>query len=107
MELRVSAPGNTLTEAEVDRIQRDLEKIDRRLKDYDLVYAEVRISNSSERGAPTQQVTLELEFGRNHFVAKAEHADIGQAVREARDEILRQINDRKRARSHSDYTKRR
>jgi hypothetical protein len=31
-------------------------------------------------------------------------ADVGPAVREARDEILRQINDRSRG-SHSEYSK--
>ncbi len=41
-------------------------------------------------------MTIELDYGRNHLIAKAEHADVGQAVREAREELLRQINDRKR-----------
>lgn len=102
MELKVSSPGNKLSDEDVDRIQRDLEKIDRRLHRFDPVYAEVRISGAE--GPAQFHVTLELEYGRNHLVAKADHADMGQAVREAREEVLRQINDRSRG-SHSQYAK--
>ena len=102
MELKVSSPGNKLSDEDVDRIQRDLEKIDRRLQRFDPVYAEVRISGAE--GPAQFHVTLELEYGRNHLVAKADHADMGQAVREAREEVLRQINDRSRG-SHSQYAK--
>src|SRR4051794_11987225 len=104
MELRVSAPGMNLKDSDVDKIQRDLEKIDRRLKEYDLVSAHVRINGNG--GAPSKKVTVEVEYGRNHLIATAEHSEPGQALREARDEILRQINDHKRAKGHSDYTKR-
>ena len=102
MELKVSSPGNKLSDSDVDRIQRDLEKIDRRLHNFDPVYAEVRINGSD---GPTQfHVVLELEYGRNHLVAKADSSDMGHAVRAAREEILRQINDRSRG-SHSQYAK--
>jgi ribosome-associated translation inhibitor RaiA len=105
MQLRVSAPGTQLREGDVDRIERDLEKIDRRLSKFPEVYAEIRI-NGSDTPASSHQVTLEVEYGRHHLVAKANGSDIGQAVRAARDEILRQINDRSRG-THSDYSKRR
>jgi ribosome-associated translation inhibitor RaiA len=103
MHLRVASPGNRLKDSEVERIQKDLEKIDRRLRRFDEVYAEVRI-NGGDAGSPSQHVTLEVEYGRHHLIATAESNDIGMAVREAREEILRQINDRSR-RSHSEYSK--
>lgn len=102
MHLRVSSPGHELKEADVDRIERDLEKIDRRLQGIDDVYAEVRINGMS--GAPGFAVALEVEYRNNHLIAKSEHADMGQAVRAAREEILRQINDRSR-RGHSSFSK--
>jgi ribosome-associated translation inhibitor RaiA len=105
MQLRVSAPGTQLREGDVDRIERDLEKIDRRLSKFPEVYAEIRI-NGGDTPAINHQVTLEVEYGRHHLVAKANGSDVGQAVRAARDEILRQINDRSRG-THSDYSKRR
>jgi ribosome-associated translation inhibitor RaiA len=104
MELKVSSPGLDLDQDQLQGIERDLEKLDRRLKDYELVYAELRI-NRTEKGMTTYRSVLELEFGRNHLVAKGESSDLGMAVREAREDILRQINDRSR-RGHSDYSKR-
>jgi ribosome-associated translation inhibitor RaiA len=102
MELKVSWPGNKLSDADVDRIQGDLEKIDRRLQRFKDVYAEVRITGGV--GPAQFLATLEVEYGRNHLVAKAENTDMGQAIRAAREEILRQINDRSRG-SHSQYAK--
>lgn len=104
MELKVSSPGLDLGQEQLERIERDLEKLDRRLKDYGLVYAELRI-NHREKGAPLYKTVLELEFRRNHLVSHGENADMGVAVREAREDMLRQINDRSR-RGHSDFTKR-
>lgn len=101
MELRVSAPGEDLTNADVDRIRDDLAKIDRRLGDQD-VFVEVRIGGGE--GPSSHQVTLRLEYGRHNLVAKAQHPDIGQAVRRAREEVLRQINDRSRG-GHSSFSK--
>jgi ribosome-associated translation inhibitor RaiA len=103
MRIRVSSPGNRLTDRDIDAIEEDLGKIDRRLRDYrQEVTAEVRITGN--QSTPTHGVTLQLHYGRNHLLAKAEHADMGQAVRAAREEILRQINDRSR-RGHSSFTK--
>jgi len=102
MELRVSSPGTDLASEDIDRIQKDLEKIDRRLNGLQDVFAEIRINDGG--GAQGYQVILELEYRRNHLMAKAAHMDMGQAVREAREEILRQINDRSR-RGHSSFTK--
>ena len=105
MRIRVSSPGYELKSGDVDRIEKDLEKIDRRLHEYPEVVADVRISNS-RNGAHQYNVTVELDYGRNHLMAKADHTDMGQAVREAREELLRQINDRSR-RGHSSFLKRR
>ena len=102
MELRVSSPGTDLADEDIDRIQKDLEKIDRRLNGLQNVFAEVRINDGG--AAQGFQVILELEYRRNHLMAKATSTDMGQAVREAREDILRQINDRSR-RGHSSFTK--
>jgi ribosome-associated translation inhibitor RaiA len=103
LEIRVSAPGNHLKETDLENIHHDLEKIDRRLADFkDEITAEVRIK--SEGSAPTFHVVIELDYGRTHLVATADNTEVGQAVREAREELLRQINDRTR-RGHSSFSK--
>jgi ribosome-associated translation inhibitor RaiA len=102
MQIRVSSPGNRLDPSDVDQIQKDLEKIDRRLGEIDNVFADVRINDGE--GSQGYNVTLELEYRRNHLIAKSNHQDMGQAVRSAREDILRQINDRSR-RGHSSFTK--
>ena len=103
MRLRVSSPGQEFSQTDIDQVERDLEKIDRRLKDYKQeVTADVRISNGN--GQPQNHVVIELNYGRNHLVAKADSSDWGQAVREAREELLRQINDRSRG-GHSSHAK--
>jgi ribosome-associated translation inhibitor RaiA len=105
MRIRVSSPGTDLRSSERDQIEKDLEKLDRRLGERGgdrEVDALVRISNGT-RGTP-YHVVLEIDYGRTHLLAKADNADVGQAVREAREEILRQINDRSR-RGHSSFSK--
>src|SRR3990170_6394421 len=87
MELRVIAPDDDLKEQDIDRIERDLDKIDRRLESYDLVRADLRIS---ENGGPGREVTLDLHYGRKHLIAKTQHDKIGQAVRLVRAAFLRQ-----------------
>ena len=98
MRIRVSSPGNHLKQEEIDAISQDLEKIDRRLQDFkEEVNCEVRIGAAQSEGTGRgHRVMIELDFGRTHLIAKAQNADVGQAVREAREELLRQINDRKR-----------
>ncbi len=104
MRILVSAPGNDLKESDVDGIQRDLEKIDRRLANFkEEVTAEVRISEN-RGGTAAYQVVIELDYGRNHIVAKTTNSDMGTAVREARDDLIRQINDRSRG-GHSSFAK--
>lgn len=103
MRIRVSSPGKDLKASQIQGIEKDLEKIDRRLADFtEEVSAEVRINGRD--GSPGFHVTVELDYGRNHLVAKAEHTALGQAVREAREELVRQINDRSR-RGHSSFAK--
>ena len=103
MRLRVSSPGQELSQSDIDQIEHDLEKIDRRLKDFrEEVQADVRITNGS--GTPQQHVVVELHYGPTHLMAKADNNDWGLAVREAREDLLRQINDRSRG-GHSSFSK--
>ena len=106
MRIRVSSSNNTLKEADVEGIKRDLEKIDRRLHEFkEEVSADVRVNPAQRVGSgPGHQVVIELNYGRTHLLAKAENGDMGIAVREAREELLRQINDRKRG-GHSSRAK--
>jgi hypothetical protein len=106
MRIAVSAPGNHLERDEIAGIERDLEKIDRRLQGFkEEVSASVRVTDAPGR-APGHHVVLELDYGRTHLIAKAENSDVGMALREAREDILRQINDRTR-RGHSSFAKQR
>lgn len=106
MRISVSAPGDHLEPNEVEGIERDLEKINHRLRDYKQeISAAVRVSEA-QGSAPGHHVVIELDYGRNHLIAKAENSDVGIAVREAREELLRQINDRSRG-GHSQFAKHR
>ena len=102
MQISISSPNTDLKPDETEQIERDLEKIDRRLKDFRDVDTRVRITN----GVPAQgySVTVDVLYRRNHLIAKASNPDLGMAVREAREEILRQINDRSK-RGHSSFSK--
>ncbi len=105
MRIQVSSPGNNLKEGDVDLIQRDLEKLARRLRGFDgrqEVITQVRIKEHEE--GPNHQVTLELSYGRNRLIATSDNGDVHQAVRAARDDMLRQINDRSRG-GHSSFVK--
>ena len=104
MRIRVSSPGVELKQSKIDEIERDLEKIDRRLQDWNEVFAEVRVTNGNP--VTKNHVVIELEYGRNHLIAKADNPDVGLAVREAREDLMRQIKDRSRG-GHSSFTKQR
>ena len=104
MHIRVSSPGIDVKQSEIDQIEKDLEKVARRLSGYDEVKVNVRIKEHSPSAHPSLHVTLELDYGRNHLVAKADDDDSGRAVREAREDLLRQINDRSRG-GHSSFVK--
>lgn len=101
MRISVSAPGLDVTAGDHETIERDLEKLSRRLQQYDDAAVRVRLSNGKPKGCHS---VLELDYGRTHLVASCDGADIGQAVRGAREELLRQINDRTR-RGHSSIAK--
>src|SRR5687768_3373866 len=104
MRISISSPDDHLDKEDIEGIHRDLEKIDRRLHEFkEEVRAEVRVR--SDGGAPGHHVVVELDYGRTHLLAKAENSDLGQAVREAREDLLRQINDRSRG-GHSSFAKR-
>jgi ribosome-associated translation inhibitor RaiA len=102
MQISISSPNLDLKPDETAQIELDLEKIDRRLKDVKEVDARVRVSN----GVPARgyEVTLDVKYRRNHLIAKSSNPDLGMAIREAREEILRQINDRSHG-GHSSYSK--
>ena len=106
MRISVSAPGNHLEPDEIDGIERDLEKVDRRLNGFKQeVSASVRVT-PAQGSVPGHHVVIELDYGRNHLIAKADNPDVGQAVRAAREDLLRQINDRSRG-GHSSFAKQR
>lgn len=101
MRISVSAPGHDLDEQDHQVIERDLEKLSRRLQQYEDASARVRLSNGHPKGL---HAVLEVDYGRTHLVASSDGPDLGQAVRASREEILRQVNDRTR-RGHSSIAK--
>jgi ribosome-associated translation inhibitor RaiA len=103
MNISISSPNNRLDQREIEGIEGDLAKLDRRLNKYKDVSTEVRISKN--HSTPEFHVVLELRYGRNHLQAKVDGSDMRQAVRKAREELLRQINDRSRG-GHSSFAKR-
>jgi ribosome-associated translation inhibitor RaiA len=104
MQVSVQSSGESLSSEQIDRIEKDLDKIARRLNGFNEVYAKVRVSEGER--VHGHHVLLELDYGRQHLIAKEERLDLGQAVRAARDDIVRQINDR-RPKGHSWFNKRR
>ena len=103
VRILVSAPGHDLDDDDRQAIERDLEKLARRLHQHPQASARVRLNEEAQgRG---WHVVLEVDYGRNHLVASCDSADMGQAVRTAREEILRQVNDRSRG-GHSSFAKR-
>lgn len=101
MRISIASPGVDLKPSEAAKIEEDLDKIARRLDKVPEVDARVRISNGQPQA---YKIVLEVDYRRNHLTAIAEHADVGRGVREAREDILRQIKDRSR-RGHSSFTK--
>jgi ribosome-associated translation inhibitor RaiA len=104
MELRVMSPQERLGDRQLDRIEQDLHKIAQRLKrlqDYKEVRADVHISPD---GGSSHKVCIELHYGRKHLIARTESDRVETAVRAARDDLIRQINDRSRG-GHSSFTK--
>ena len=101
MKISVASPGTDLRADEIQQIERDLDKIDRRLKDVGEVSTRVRITNGKPQGF---DILLEVDYRRNHLLAKATGSEVGAAVRAAREDILRQINDRSRG-GHSSFSK--
>jgi ribosome-associated translation inhibitor RaiA len=101
MDLRIASPGTDLSDGDRDRIEQDLLKLERRLPNREL-QAQVRI-NAAE-GRVGYHVVVELNYGRIHLSASGDHTDMGQAIRGAREDLLRQINDRSR-RGHSSFAK--
>ena len=101
MLVRIASPSTDLSDDDRRKIEEDLQKIQRRLPNRD-VQAEVRVKNGE--GHLGYHVVIELDYGRTHLSASEDHTDVGQAVRSAREDLLRQINDRSR-RGHSSFAK--
>ncbi len=102
MQIRVSSPADHLSSAEVEGIHKDLDKIDRRLHEFEVVTAEIRVQPDGR--VPDNRVTIELHYGRHHLVARSRHEEVRRAVRKAREELLRQINSQSRG-GHSSFAK--
>jgi ribosome-associated translation inhibitor RaiA len=104
MRIKVTSPGMDIKQSEIDRIEKDLEKIGRRLSTYKDVEVLVRAKDHNSSAHPKVHVTMEIDYGRTHLVAKGDDDDIFVAVRQAREDVLRQINDRSRG-GHSSFAK--
>ena len=104
MRIKVTSPGMAIKQSEIDQIEKDLEKIGRRLSSYQEVEILVRTKVHNSSAHPKVHVTMEIDYGRNHHVAKGDDDDIFVAVRQAREDVLRQINDRSRG-GHSSFAK--
>lgn len=91
MQLSISSPGTNLKPDDVEHIERDLEKIDRRFRSPDDAFARLRVTNGNPKLG--YDVLLEVDYHKYHFLAKANNTDMGMAVREAREEVIRQITD--------------
>jgi ribosome-associated translation inhibitor RaiA len=102
MRIAIASPGIDLTENETREIERDLDKVARRLVKEPDVTCEVRVNNGQPAG--TYRVVIELHYRTNRLVATSDAPDAGFAVREAREDLLRQINDRA-PRGHSSHAK--
>ena len=105
MRIRVASPNGALDDEEIARIENDLEKIARRLHEFDEreeITADVRVKKNEE--GINHEVTLEVTYGRHHVVGNTLNTDVHAAVREVRDDVLRQINDKSR-RGHSSFVK--
>lgn len=102
MRIAIASPGVDLTDEETERISRDLDKVARRLSKVEDVSCEVRVNNSQPAGS--YRIVMELGYRANRLIATAEASDVGMAVREAREDLLRQINDRS-PRGHSSHAK--
>lgn len=102
MRISVSAPGLDLDADDHQSIERDLEKLSRRLEKQEDATARVRLTGGPPANA--WHAVLEVDYGKTHLVAKSDAPDAGQAIRTAREEILRQVNDRTR-RGHSSIAK--
>ncbi|MEA2508303.1 MAG: hypothetical protein QOG21_385 [Actinomycetota bacterium] len=101
MLVQIASPGTDLSDEDRAQIEEDLQKIQRRLPNRD-IRAEVRVKDGE--GRVGYHVVIELDYGRTHLSAVEDHTDVGQAVRAAREDLLRQINDRSR-RGHSSFAK--
>lgn len=101
MQLSISSPGLDLESDEVQRIEQDLEKIERRFRSPEEIMARVKVTNGTPRGF---HVLLEVDYKKYHFIAKADDPEVGKAVRGAREDLLQQIENISK-RGHSSHAK--
>ena len=87
--------GNGFAAEERDGIVAGWESLTTRLKSFPQGAVELEVS-VKERGTPSQRTVLEGWIaGSDRLVATSEQADLGQALTEVRDDLIRQLTDAK------------
>jgi hypothetical protein len=85
--------GPGFSQDERERIVGELAKLERRLRRFPADATELEIS-VQDRDQPSQEVVLEAWLPKfSHMAAKSHQDDLGQALREVRDAMWRQIDD--------------
>ncbi|MBA2726014.1 MAG: HPF/RaiA family ribosome-associated protein [Actinobacteria bacterium] len=101
MQIAIVTPGVELEPATKDRFEDDLAKLTRRLGNDETAVCNAKL-NRGERNLV--HVVLEVHQGKRHYLAKSDDKDANLALRKARDEVIRQVNDHSRG-GHSQYAK--
>jgi ribosome-associated translation inhibitor RaiA len=85
-----------LHQHELDELHRHWGKLDHRLQSFKDEAIDIDL-HINDRDMPSQNVTLGVHIGGLHknFVARAASADLGRALSEVRDEMIRQLGDAK------------
>lgn len=86
----------TLHEHELIDLHEHWSKLDHRLQSYKDRAIDIDL-HINDRDTPSQHVTLGIQVGGLHknFIASSNSADLGHALNEVRDEMIRQITDAK------------
>ena len=82
-------------QTEVDELTEHWSKLDSRLRSFRKGSVELNLW-VKERDTPSQQITLEAKIaGLKNMVATSSNSDLGRALNEVRDEMIRQVTDAK------------
>lgn len=101
MQIAIVTPGVELEPATKARFEDDLAKLARRLGNDESATCNAKL-NRGDRNLV--HVVLEVHQGKHHYLAKSDDEDANFALRKARDEVIRQLNDHSRG-GHSQYAK--